>query len=412
MGTFKGNLTLDAEWQSGNGQSGPVGTYYPENYGAVGDGMADDTAAIQSALDAAKAANGGAVRLTQTYGLTMAGTRDYGLYTGVGYALHADGNNIVVEGPGTLRLLELPTVGQFVILGFGNGGTDDPRVKPGDTGTWTDYVGCSGITIDNSAYGKAELQAIGASPLSGCIIFSYCRNFWCENNTIWQGFGGTGAITTHTSSKFGRVIGNRVLGSAQTAMWFDGARGLVVAQNEIIGERLGVANDINSVGVNFACNGDNLLTECELNLVYGNQFYNCKGGAIAVTGHKFTIANNGIYTIHGQPQIKVQVASGAQGDAPSSDIMITGNTITKVSGTTTAAAIRLRGDDAGYTGEPVTVERVKIIGNHISPRWPYGVELGESAQNNYIINNIIEANQAIYHVAATATGNVTEPNYP
>jgi hypothetical protein len=53
---------------SAAGGGGDTHFYYPETYGAVGDGTTNDQAAIQAAIDAAAAAGGGTVVLWQLYG--------------------------------------------------------------------------------------------------------------------------------------------------------------------------------------------------------------------------------------------------------------------------------------------------------------------------------------------------------
>src|SRR5512139_4081668 len=72
-----------------------LGTFYPAGYGAKGDGLTDDTVAIQAALTAAAVA-GGVVSLPQpgTYILTAQGSNPY--QAGHRYCLDIAGNNVTL----------------------------------------------------------------------------------------------------------------------------------------------------------------------------------------------------------------------------------------------------------------------------------------------------------------------------
>jgi len=96
-------------------KSGPHIDATHRDFGAVGDGVTDDTAAIQSALDAAAAAGGGVVLLPAgTYSVTSLTVLDKTTLRGVGFTYGASsGGTQVVGSDPSLNVVELGQVGGY-----------------------------------------------------------------------------------------------------------------------------------------------------------------------------------------------------------------------------------------------------------------------------------------------------------
>jgi hypothetical protein len=387
--------------------------FYPEDYGAVGDGVADDTAAIQAAIDAAEAASGGIVQLSKTYNIVPATDFDFGIYTNYRVGLHVNGDNVFIVGPGTIVMRTLPSLGSSKRLGilmFGNGGGVG-ATPPGETGTWISNVGCMGVTFDFTEHLKADLLAI--STLGGVTIgFMYCKEFRCSNNILKNAYtrGGYGSILTLVSSKFAEISYNNILGCTNNVMWLDGARGFVVHGNKIIGEDHNVTQDISGGGIILANNTDN-DTSGDDNVFSSNVIINPKGVGMLIGGLNNIVANNQFRTQTGvnNPLLRLKYGDRTE-DYPCQDCIVTGNLFQRVAGNVSGTAVEFIGADTGEQGTAVKVTRALFAHNVINSAWSIGIDLQEQAQDNIIVNNINKAATPI-QTNASATGNVTEPNY-
>lgn len=170
------------------------GRYSVRNYGAVGDGVTDDTAAIQAALDAAAAVGGTAVVPPGDYKVT-AGTRGYCLRVpsggtlagaGVGSRIRAASDaptlslNMATGQLSTCRVRDLclnPMVAQsdttpVILIGSASRHTLIERVVFGRRiGLNTGDTVAAG---EESAVGTC-ISATTSSPVSACIFISHCR---------------------------------------------------------------------------------------------------------------------------------------------------------------------------------------------------------------------------------------------
>ena len=388
--------------------------YLPEEYGAAGNGTTDDASAINLAVAAAGAAGGGIVRLSKIYNIVPAIDFDFGIYTNYRVGIHVNYSNVNLVGPGTIVMRDLPALTNTKRLGivmFGNGGTTSPSEPPLEVGTWTDNVGCNGVTFDFSEHLKADLLAI--STLGGMTLgFMYVRNFVCNQNVLKNAYtrGGYGSILTLVSSKFAEIFGNKILGCTQNAMWLDGARGFNVKANKIIGEAHGVIQDVSGSGIVLANNTDN-NTGGDDNIFSENVIINPKGTGMFIGGKNNVVTNNMLRTVTGANYPLLHLSYGDRTeDYPVEDAIVTGNQFKRTGAGVAGTAVIMQGIDVGEQTTPVAVTRTLFSNNVINAAWSIGIDMQEQAHDNYIINNVNKAATPIQE-NATATGNITTPNY-
>lgn len=197
--------------------STPTNWYSAVAYGAIGDSVTDDTAAIQSAIDAAYAAGGGLVYLQEgTYKLTS----DLVLKNNV--RLKGDGLPATVlqqtstrEHAITTFNVELVGIEELMIDGPGSG-TGRGISMTGDTIIYTFYLsmrnvmvrrfGATGVYIDDPVMcdftnvtskenggGGFHIQCSGYRTMGTSCVFNAC---YAHNNTAGNGFRLTNMVYT------------------------------------------------------------------------------------------------------------------------------------------------------------------------------------------------------------------------
>lgn len=142
------------------------------DFGAVGDGVADDTAAIQAALDAAEAAGGGIVWVPGgTYKLTRS-EPPVGVPTATGYHVLRIGTGITLRGEGSVSHLVLDpasassSIGYTVLrLGSYDSGVTDVTIE--DIQITANEQQINGPHTNGQWTGKGSIWAIAARVSQG-----------------------------------------------------------------------------------------------------------------------------------------------------------------------------------------------------------------------------------------------------
>jgi len=369
------------------------GILHVEAWGASGDGTTDDTAAIQSAINAAVANGGGIVKLKNgsSYLLSIAGTASFYIYRNCPHCLIIDGDDVVIEGPGTIKFnVASTTNGEEHIIDFGYTGADN--VRPWLDGVWRNRNGVRNVTFTHLSTDATPTQ-------NRDICFQYCQDFFVTGCSFTYS---RRAIWSSLSSRRGMIANNTFTRVWHSCIWLDGAWHTVVDGNS---SNICIGNFLVLV-----VNADNNV-DCQYNTITNNTTIECSAFDLTAAGTSYTVVrgNNFRRDSHIGPSIDFHPHDTVAGIYNSHGNLVDGNIITGGSKTTGGVAITLYGKNkSGWSNNPV-LEEENVITNNVITKWTTALNLGQQANRNVMSGNTLSVTNTYTDTSGgTAVGNTIQ----
>lgn len=276
------------------------------DYGAVGDGLADDTAAIQAAIDQAARVGGSVYVPSGTYIVSQQGANPYALRLASGITVYGDGSASLIKlAPNQdrwTRVLSGSGISNVVLRDFAVDGSDDQQA------TWSEQR--HGVFISRAS--NVTCQRLLVRNTSGDGIFYY---------------GGSSGLIENCTA-----IGGAILENARVGINFQGANGLVVRNNTVTGydtsykaeidsgapdaTDIQILNNRASGGHPLALNGSSTGGKCRRFVIQGNNFSARSGVDWNIwVGHAYDVvirnntlsgAHDGVYVIFDAHNVTIE----------------------------------------------------------------------------------------------------------
>lgn len=321
------------------------------DYGAAGDGVADDTAEIQAAIDAAEAAGGGTVYFPEgTYAISAPVTVDsnYVRLMGEGYSSRIVGSN-------TGSQIYVNTVTFFYISDLYISGN----------GTYSANKGC--INVESSTQVLIERCFCTASSRMG-IRINDCSKVTIMNNRCFANYHNGIMVrgTSYDISVRGNTCYDNVTAATSCGIGLYGATGCVIADNICYGNALH--------GISFEASADR-------NVVIGNNIYDNDASGISLhTSGSNLIVDNRVYA---NPTHGIVSYISSKNCIKGNYVMATGTVDTNTFGIFVTT-------DSG-----TNVTDNSIIGNFVVDGYDCGIVVDYDCNFTSIINNTVINNADI-----------------
>lgn len=335
-----------------------------KGYGAVGDGVANDQAAITSAVAAAAAAGGGIVYLPP------------GTYFVGSFLAAASKVSLCGAGRSVTTLKGGSAITAGVVTGTSGGGSDVSISDLAIDAGYPSATGANGTQFTNwSRVHVTRVRFVNCGKSNTLFTTSPdCSVTFCEMVDSGQGGSTAGAgVVFQNGSHRGLVLGNRILGARAMAISVTNSGGAGCTDCQITDNYIDQTNSptYEAIGVS---------TACDRPTISGNNIVNSRDNGISASpAYSVVVGNN----IAGTYNNGILLGGNYS--------LASGNVIRDVGQETTTTA-------AAYGGVNLAASYCVVVGNVIvdtqgTPTMDYGVKEVAPADHNAILGNQINGSK-------------------